>query len=124
MSSQSDLNEFDRSGAKHPENSGRGVSKSERTNRPKCGFEDTYDGVPCESPIAPGCSRCQEHLDADETQEQDHGPLLATTKASGDTVDAVDETRCPSCQRPVPSMYLIRGGEFHQCPECGHRRNA
>jgi len=117
---QSDLDEFDRNGPRNPKNTGRGTPQSEQADRPECGFENTYDGTPCKLPVAPGCERCQTHLDADEsneTDEQDHGYILSATIASADDVDTTDETRCGSCGHPIPAMYRP------MCPECGHRED-
>lgn len=116
-SEQSDLNEFARS-----ESQQRGVPVAERIDRPKCLSTETADGTPCQLPIIPGLNWCQRHMDASERESQDHGFLLGGITSSADDVDAVEETRCPACNAPVPSMYLV-GGEFHQCPECGHRRD-
>lgn len=117
---QSDLNEFDESGPRNPENSGKGTPLAKKAGREKCGEERT-DGEPCENPVLPGgYERCWRHLETG-TDDQDVSYLLSAVKASENDVGTTEETRCPECNRPVPGMYLV-SGEFRQCPECGHRR--
>ena len=55
----------------------------------------------------------------DSEQSKDH--LLSVTKAHPEETRSSKAVHCPACGRPVPGMYLV-GGEFRQCPECGHRR--
>lgn len=117
---QSDLGEFD---DYNREQTGRGTPVAERAGRPTCDAE-TKDGSPCQLPVAPGCDQCQKHLDTGKADEDgpDYSHQLAIARASGGDLESAEETRCPECREPVPSMYKV-GGEFHQCPECGHRED-
>lgn len=123
-SQQSDLGEFDEDSPANPRNSGKGEPMADRTGRPECGV-DTVDGGQCTYPVFPGRDSCWRHIEDKTGQEQDHSHQLAIATAAEDEVGVTEETRCPNqdCRAPVPSMYLINGGEFRQCPECGHRED-
>lgn len=54
--------------------------------------------------------------------EQDHSIQFAIATASKDDVEQREVVRCPECNAPVSSMYLI-DGELKLCPECGHRED-